>query len=301
MLERASDAVRGRLSMPTRRSIAEKRVQARGYTARLRVLPDFLIIGAQRSGTSSVYRYLGAHPDLIASVRKETQYFTKRYNEGPEWYRAHFPLAMRVGLQSRLRRPAKTFEATPDYLFHPLAAGRVRLALPNARFIVLLRDPVERAFSHYKHMHRLGLEELTFEQALDAEDGRISPDLDQLKRDPYHPCVFALRFSYAIRGMYAEQLERWFAEFGRDQFLIIDAQDLFQDERGILASICSFIGVGDWAPDHFRNYSSPGSRGRPALTEQLNDTTRQRLRTRYEPENERLEKLTGRSFSWTTA
>lgn len=283
--------------MTTRRRIAEKRVRARALTSRFRVLPDFVVIGAQRSGTSSLYRYLGAHPELVPSLRKETEYFTRRFGEGPDWYRAHFPLESRLKLEGIARGSrVRTFEATPDYLFHPLAADRVKHSLPDAQFIVMLRDPVARAYSHYRHMSRIGFEEHSFEEALDLEAERVGSDWERLEDDPGYACLSALRFSYASRGRYVSQLERWFASFDRDRFLIVDADEFFGDTRRVLGTVCEFLGISTWSPTELKNYSRP--KGVSAAEQVLSDVARQRLEEHFEAENQGLEEMTGTSFSW---
>lgn len=280
-----------RRRMDTRRRAALTRVRLRQGTAQLRALPDFLVLGGQRCGTSSLYRYLGAHPDVVASVRKETEYFSREYQRGPEWYRAHFPLALRRGIHHRIAGlPLSTFEATPDYLFDPRAPLRVRTTLPDARFIVLLREPVERAFSHYRHMRRLGFEGLSFAASVACEDERISPDLDRAARDPDHRLGDALRFSYAARGEYAVQLERWFEHFPRSSFLVLDSQDLFDDTRRAMHQVCSFLGLRPWAPTDPVNHSRPQHTD-PTLEESLPDAVRARLEERFAAPNAALEQL----------
>src|SRR5207248_4207503 len=147
------------LPRSVRRSLAAFRVLLRRPTARLRATPDFLVVGAQRSGTTSLFRYLAAHPAVGAPVRKEIQYFTLHYQRGDGWYRTHFPMTGRQRV---------TFEATPYYLFHPAAPQRAASSVPHAKVIVLLRDPVSRTFSHWQHNASRGLEHLGFEAALDA-------------------------------------------------------------------------------------------------------------------------------------
>lgn len=265
-------------------------------------MPDFLIIGAQRCGTSSLYRYLGSHPDIVPSVRKETEYFSNQFSEGEQWYRAHFALDARIRLQRLIRgRAPLVFEATPDYLFHPWTPIRVKECLPEARFLVLLREPADRAYSHYRHMRRLGFETLTFERAIAKEDERIASDLRALHENPSHRSRDALRFSYLARGRYAEQLDRWFVKFPRERFLFIDAVDLFNEPHSTLSNICDFLGVEQWVPNTLRNYSldqkSTSARSSPEAENQ--DQIIDDLRTQFTRSNQRLVQMTGKSFSWS--
>ena len=131
-----------------------------------RPLPDFLILGAQKAGTTALYSYLRKHPSIIGPSWKEVSYFDRHYARGPAWYRGNFPNKLRT-------RGALVGEASPSYLFHPLGPRRVRELVPEARLVALLRDPVDRALSHYNHERALGREPLSFEDALAAEDDRL--------------------------------------------------------------------------------------------------------------------------------
>jgi hypothetical protein len=271
--------------MDQRRRIALARVEARRVTGALRRLPDFVIIGAQRSGTSSLYRYLGQHPSVVPSIRKEVEYFTRHYDRGQVWYRAHFPLRARA---------CTTFEATPQYLYHPLAPERILRDLPGSRFIVLLRDPVARAFSHHQHMVRLGFETEPFERAVELEEDRVRPDLERLHDDPFHHPRSALRFSYVDRGRYAVQLERWFAMFPRDRFLIVFSEDLFADPAAAFDRILRFLDLPLRRPASFENHSA--HRGGEASS--LSPETRERLASLFRAPDEALARVLGRRPPW---
>ncbi|HZD80168.1 MAG TPA: sulfotransferase [Actinomycetota bacterium] len=265
--------------------MARARVGLRSVTSSVRPLPSFLIIGAQRAGTSSLYKYLEGHPGLAASVRKETEYFSRRYGRGETWYRAHFPL-----LRGRL-----AYEATPDYLFYPLSPERIRKTIPDARFVVLLRDPVERAYSHYRHMVRLGFEDLPFGEALTREPERLSGDAARLADDPlYEPRAF-LRFSYVSRGLYAEQFRRWFSWFPPSRFLVIQSERLFEDPKRAIVEIEQGIGARPWLPRDLRNHSY-GTQRPPVPP--IGGAERHMLQERLRPEVQELERLLGRSFDW---
>ena len=138
----------------------------RRATAPARDLPDFVILGAQRSGTTSLYDWLSDHPAVVPATRKEVHYFDLHYDRGLGWYRAHFPMGHGAHL---------TGEATPYLLFHPLAPDRVARDLPpTTRFVVLLRHPVQRAVSHYWHERRMGTESETLAVAVAAEEQRLA-------------------------------------------------------------------------------------------------------------------------------
>lgn len=279
-----------------RRLVRSARMRARMSTPGPRLLPDFLVLGAQRCGTSSIYKYLGRHPGVAPSLRKEVGYFTRSYGEDVEWYLAHFPLEIRRKLMRRRGWEIQTFEATPDYLLHPLAPARIQALLPHARFVVLLRDPVERAFSHYLHMQRLGFEGRTFEKAVKGEPETIAADLERIHLYPgHHPRLFE-RFTYVARGRYSEQLVRWFEHFPRERFLILDSSDLYSDPGKIYQEVLRFLGLPRWSPKDFSNHSYVGSQtpSAPAMDPAL----RRLLGEQFGEANQGLADLVGRDFPW---
>jgi hypothetical protein len=288
------EKVKSYMSMGTKRRIARARLALRRPTQALRTLPDFLIIGAQRCGTSSMYKYLGMHPKIVPALRKETEYFSNGFGNGLDWYRAHFPLR---GELPGFRR--WTFEATPDYLYHPLSAGRIAERLPGAKFIVLLRDPVERAFSHYEHAFRLGLETLPFDEALAREPDRIRADHDMLERDPLYRALSLRRHSYVDLGKYDIQLERWLSFFPRERFVVIRMEDFFADPGSNYREVLRFLGIDDWVPAEFKNHSYRGNE--PVKRSKLPDALREKLEATFAPHNRRLNDLLGRDFGWRTA
>jgi hypothetical protein len=170
-------------------------------------LPNFLIIGAMRSGTTSLARYLDAHPDVYLAPTKEVRYFDRHHDEGLEWYRSHFAGAGDASLVG---------EATQTYLYDPQAMQRMAVTVPHARLIAILRDPVDRAYSHYWLNKAREREPLSFLDALDAEPERLARgDLDSL-----------YFYSYVDRGRYARQLERLEAHYERGCVLTLLFDDL---------------------------------------------------------------------------
>jgi hypothetical protein len=253
--QRLRDALKPLVPLQARRFLVKVRHRLRALTARWRVVPDFVIVGCQRGGTSSLYRYLGQHPDISASLRKETEYFTAKFPEGEAWYRAHFPLALRHRLAAVFGKRRLTFEATPDYLVDPRAPARCHALLPDARIVVMLREPGERALSQFHHNVRLGFETETFGRAIELEESRISADLAEMVEDPSTSATAFRRFSYLRRGDYAEQLQRWFDHYSRDRFLIVESEEFFSDPDRVLGKVLDFVGARRWSPPEFRNYS----------------------------------------------
>jgi Sulfotransferase domain len=256
----------------------------RGYgraTASLRPLPDFLIIGAQKAGTTALYAYLRWHPQITGPSFKEVSFFDRHYARGERWYRAHLPV----------RRTGLVGEASPSYLFHPLAPERVARMLPRARLIALLRDPVDRAFSHYQHEVALGREQLSFEDALAREDERMEGEVERMLREPAYFSHAWWNYTYAARGRYAEQLERWFEAFPREQLLVLLTDELAADTAAAYRRVLDFLGA---EAQELAAY--------PRIFEReyggMDPNTRARLEQRFAQPNRRLAELLGRELPW---
>ena len=203
-------------------------------TADVRPLPDFVILGTQRGGTTSLYSWLRTHPGVAPALRKETHFFDVHYGKGTRWYRSHFPLS----------HPGKvTGEASPYMLFHPLAPTRAAQTLPErTRFIVLLREPVQRTISHYWYSRRLRRWETEpIERAIELEPERLAGQTDRLMQGERS---FAhATFSYVARSEYAGQVEAWFNAVGRERILIIESEKLY-DDPAATAAIVEWLGLG---------------------------------------------------------
>jgi hypothetical protein len=244
-------------------------------TAQLRQLPDFVIIGTQRGGTTSLYRYLTQHPDIGPSLRKEVHFFDRYYEKGMDWYLAHFPMRGEAPVVG---------EASPYYLFHPDVPERARRALPHAKFIALLRNPIDRAYSHYHMKVRRGVEPLSFEDAIDKEHERLSSTDDPISMVRRH-------YSYVERGLYVEQLKRWMSVFPREQFLIIKSEDFYKEPERILHQVLTFLGLIPWTPANLKAYHLAEYLG-------MNPATRKRLGEYFAPYNQQLYALLGRDLGW---
>jgi len=245
-------------------------------------LPDFLILGAQKAGTTALYAYLRWHPHVTGPSFKEVSFFDRHYARGERWYRAHMPV----------RRSGIVGEASPSYLFHPLAPERVARMLPDARLIALLRNPADRAFSHYQHEVALGREPLSFEDALAAEDERLRGEEERLLADPRYFSREWWSHTYQARGRYAEQLERWLAVFPQEQLLIVPSDDLADDPAGAHARVLDFLGA---PPQRLESYPRVYERE----YEPMRPETRDLLAAEFEQPNRRLYKLLGRELGWS--
>jgi len=261
---------------------AGRRVELRWRMGQPRSLPDAVILGAQKSGTSSLHNYLTQHPGVTAPLRKEVHFFDLNYARGEQWYRAHFGRTGDAGLN---------LDSSPYYLFHPAVAQRLHAMLPDAKLIVLLRDPVRRAYSGYWHERDKGRETLSFEEAIAAEPGRIEAAQARLADGTLERSHEHQHFSYLARGRYAEQLERWFGHFPRERFLILRFEDLVADPLAVLNQSLAFVGL---PPAEAVDLEARNTRRYPPMAE----ATAAVLREYYEPWNRRLEALLDRPTGW---
>jgi hypothetical protein len=238
------------------------------------------------------------HPGIAPALHKEVHFFDYNYQRGYSWYQGQFPTLPYMYYMQVIHKQAMiTGEASPYYLFHPYVPQRVAQLLPEIKLIALLRNPIERAFSHYCWEVDWGNEWLSFEDALEQEEERmqrVAPILEHGKSFNH------LHFSYISRGRYAEQLERWFACFPQEQILIIKSEDMYNNPAAVFMQTLDFLripntktGIGKSKPD-FKSYNGQKS---PRHKKML-PTTRQRLLERFQPHNERLYKLLGRNFGW---
>ena len=253
----------------------------------LRQPPAFLVLGAQKAGTTSLADYLDQHPQLhMSRYMKEINYFSSisekknrdKYGKGMGWYRAFWD----VHLNPFARQ--LNFEATPYYLYQPEAAERIARDLPNAQFIVLMRDPVERAISHYLMNRANGWEDLPMLQAFEREEQRMAEA--RASGDPFHANYYY--FSYQGRGRYAEQLRRWFSLFPRERFLLLRSDHLQAEPQAVLRQVYHFLGVR-------QNFAAQDLAPRNVNREkaQIDPLARQYLAEVFAPHNQDLATLLG--------
>lgn len=248
------------------------------------------MLGAQRSGSTSLYAALCAHPLVVPALRKEIHFLDRYHAQGLRWYLAHFPTRREIARRSDARGgQALTGEATPSYLFHPRAPERLAAAAPGARLLALLRNPVDRAYSHYQMNVRAGIEPLGFEEALDAEDARIRDDLRRAEEDPSYFGRHHRYFSYAARSRYDEQIERWLAHFDRDRLHVESSRRLRTQPSTVLSEIHAFLGLTREPP-------APPEERHVAHYPPLDSALRDRLMQRFAPGVARLRSLLGRDL-----
>jgi hypothetical protein len=210
----------------------------RRLTAHLRQLPNCYIVGAQKAGTSSLYHYLIQHPLIHKSYLKEVHYFDgglnpeiDNYKRNLNWYKAHFSI--------KKNKNAINIDATPFYLFHPQVPKRIASLTPEAKIIILLRNPVHRAISHYYHVKRHGFETLPITEAFEMESLRLA---HAYQTKDYKDINFRL-YSYKARGLYLDQIKRYHQVFNKNQTLIIDSNDLFLNTEKTINTVFKFLNL----------------------------------------------------------
>jgi hypothetical protein len=254
-------------------------------------LPDFLIIGAMKAGTTFLYNVLTRHPHVEPAVFKELSYFNNLIeDEGPEWYRRCFPKP-----RWKDGRRTITGEATP-YLSHAHAPERAAQLVPQARLIALLRNPVDRAYSHYQQAARKGREPPTFEEAVEAEAAWLCGAQDELfeRKDDIGRDH---RRYYLARGIYVDQLMRWSKFFAHRQLLVLKSEDLYERGPDILKRVLSFLDLPEWQPEDWREVPTKRNKG-TSYDREMDPVTRRRLEDFFEPHNRRLYEYLGIDFGW---
>ncbi len=237
-------------------------------------MPDFLIIGAQKCGTTSLYVYLNQHPQILPAAQKELHFFDLNYAQGIDWYLSQFPT-------KNEEKTTLTGESSPYYIFHPWVPQRVKQLFPNIKLIVLLRDPVERTWSHYHHEVRWGFETLDFEAAIDSEAERLNGELEKLRADPNYYSFNHQHYTYLSRGIYVEQVQAWLELFPRNQFLILNSEDFYANPAATLKQTLAFLGLSPWELADYPAYNIGDC---PPMSNQF----RKKLVNYFTPYNQKL-------------
>ena len=227
-------------------------------TGPFRLLPDFAIIGAQKCGTTSLYNYLSLHPYILPSLQKEVSFLGVQKSHSLNWYRSHFPMATtRTMFRRSLGRNPLVGEASTETVFLPGAPAHAASILPELKLILLVRDPISRAISHYYHDHRWGLVSESIEDAFQIAFDSIEND-----REVWQKCAAEKsreyeepKHSYLLRGLYADQIENWLNFFEGEHLLVLHAEDFWKDPGESLRKTSAFLDLPDWQPDSFRQFN----------------------------------------------
>ena len=234
-------------------------------------LPDFLGLGVQKGGTTSLHRLLEQHPDVFLPPVKEVHYFSLNYASGEAWYRSQFAGA---------KPDQHCGEITPYYIFHPQVAARVKEALPQAKLIVLLRDPVDRALSQYFHSRRHGFESLELEAALEAEPQRLL-DAERVLQASDGRHRSHQEHSYLSRSRYEQQFPQWLETFSEDQLLVLRSEDLFQRTTLVWEQLLRFLGLKFFPLPHLHQPANSGLGEADQVSVELRSRLRSELSSTY--------------------
>jgi hypothetical protein len=265
------------------------------------VLPDFVVIGGKKCGTSFFYHLLSQHPYVEPAAAKELHFFDRHFDEGLEWYRRCFP-------QPRWEDGRRTItgEATPGYMRSSLAPVRMARVVPQARLIALLRNPVDRAYSDYQMVLRKERETRSFEKAVGAEEAtieakvgkwrarRIGGEDETSKHEEDGGGPDDSPRQYLSRGLYVYQLVRWSKFFDKEQMLVLKSEDFFKRPEEILKAVYAFLGLPECEPQASKLDSNRTRR----RYEPMDPATRRRLEEYFEPHNRRLYEYLGVDFGW---
>lgn len=218
--------------------------------------PDFLIIGAQRSGTTSLFRYLSFHPQVLVPETKELHWFYAGPNgqQTQEWYEKQFPKTNNTFFDLILGKRKIKGEATPYYIFHPLVPDKLRRLYPKTKIIILLRDPIERAISQYFHFynninHNFFDSRIPIEEAF-KKDLLVNPgEEEKIISQPGYYSYSHQHNSYVSRGNYKKQIARWQRYFPKKQMLVLQSEEFFENPYEILKKVCKFLKIKKYPAD----------------------------------------------------
>jgi hypothetical protein len=266
-------------------------VNYRMLTGKLRVAPDFIIIGAQRCGTTSLYNNLNRHLCVAPALKKEIHFFDVNFDKGTDWYRAHFPSYLYRYVRKVRDQRIITGEASPYYLFHPHVPKRVVELFPRIKLIALLRNPIDRAYSHYNHEVRKGFEKLPFLEAIEKEPERLLVDAEKMQEDENYYSFNHRHYSYLSRGIYVDQLKNWMRFFSREQILILKSEDFYSDPGTVMSRLQAFLKLpglhmGNYGRYNYHPYAELGA------------AMRTHLINYFRLHNQELYEYLGMDFGW---
>lgn len=237
--------------------------------------PDFIIIGATKCGTTSLFSYLSQHPKVLSPHRKEINFFNHNFNLGIPWYLAQFPAIADSP-------DFITGEASPSYIYKEQVVNRIKQLFPDIKLIAMLRNPVERTISEYYHAANHGIEKRSLEEIIKIEQ-------EQLKTFSRSEAMET--FGYLKNSIYIEKIAKWMNTFPAENILIIESESFFQDTASIMKEVFQFIGISYQKSDRHIAYNVGTY---PSVSPDI----RQRLKDFFIPYNQELEKYLARKFNW---
>lgn len=258
--------------------------------------PDFLIIGAQKSGTTSLFNYLNEHPRIIMTALKEIHFFDLNFDKGFNWYNEFFKDKETNWYNKFFKDKSSSSnikgEATPYYLFHPCVPERVFTYLPGVKMIVMLRNPADRAYAQYFHEIRIKSETNSeFLEAIALEEKRLENAEIQLLNGTVSYHFSHQHHSYIARSLYTNQIERWLSYFPKSQFLFIKSESFFSNPKEQLKKVYEFLDIQVIYPDKISVFNENHY---PPMSEDV----RQKLHQLFSDELIKIRHLLGEEFVW---
>ena len=254
-----------------------------GITATSRVLPDFIIVGTVRSGSTSLYYNICEHPSVLPASYDEIGYFDSNYHLGINWYRSMFPTSKEMQDIRKETGFAITGEDTPFYFWKKEAAKRIIEMNKNLKIIGIFRNPIDRAYSNFNLGVRAGTEKLTFEEAIDEE-------IDFLDKHPFRESVDRKR-SYLSKSLYDLQIETWFELFSREQIHLLSTEEMKKNPENTLQQVFKFLEIP--------NYIIKNPQKQKAVNyTKMDDQTRQKLLNFFKNHNESFFNIIQKRFEW---
>ena len=285
--------------------------QFRMLTQQIRLLPDFLLIGAMRSGTSYLHYLLTKHPSIAPAFTKEILFFSDcdgNYDKGISWYRAHFPVKTKKEYAEKLlKRNFMPGEASPVYIYHPAVPQRILDVIPKTKLVLVLRNPIDRAYSQYNKACKLGNETLPFDQAMRLienvpfeESNRIAiegmehskPFWLKMRKDTYPRTEHSHNNAYLCWGVYVNYLEYWLQYFGKDEILVVRSEDMYENPAQVMQPVFDHLKLSHYKMEAYKPLYKPRD------YQEMPAGTRKRLIEYFRPHNERLYELLGRDMEW---
>jgi hypothetical protein len=257
-------------------------------TGPIRSLPDFIIIGTARSGSTSLYYNICQHPCVLSAAYDELGYFDSNFHLGLNWYRSLFPTLFSKWILKQKKQFAITGEDTPFYIWNPLVAKRILKILPKIKLIVLFRNPVDRAYSNYHLGVRAGSEKLSFEDAIQMELKKLDKINDEIEQDVNK---YTTPRSYIAKGFYADQLKIWLELFSSEQLMIVSTEDLESNPQKTLDRIYNFLKIP-------KNHRLIPEKQKIAAYPKMKNKTREFLIDLYKKNNAELFTMIGQKFDW---
>jgi hypothetical protein len=250
-----------------------------------RKYPDFIIIGSQKAASTFLHHYLSLNTNIKPPPIKETQFFNMNYDRGLSYYKSIFPI---------YKKGKMTFESTPDYLSHPLAPELCYKLLPNIKIIVTLRNPVERAFSHFNFVKSYGGEpkDMTFEKALSLETDRINDQLNLMESNRYNSAAIISRYGYKRNGEYSIHIKKWLEYYPIESFKFIDFDNIKKNKEEVLIDLCQFIEIP------FEKVMSSSIKNKSIYNTKISEKTIKELSEYYNSHNTELYNIIGKKLNW---